>query len=348
MRELGGPASVLRTFSTSKESIPRELGKGLEELAEQVKLATRRMALHQERRFEADSRTALRELSGEAHGLIERLRVIHAQQDYLKPDPAGASLDSELALLWWNFYPRASWQGNGLSIQARGAQLVGNQTMMVMRLDAPQAGQVRDIVLASLKAERDGLKGKVVLDSRSIPAKGEDGKFGSYGWYDQSIRDLAQLITTKTKLRLLHDVSAEVLPANATGDVALYCGWYSVRNYVPTSRFNPGAVGFHVASFELVSLRAVDEKGWVAGMLNDGIAGTMGAVAEPYLAAFPPADEFVGLLMTGKLTLAEVYWKTAPVTSWMLTMIGDPLYRPYAKDPPLKLEDLPEKLRKGI
>ena len=46
------------------------------------------------------------------------------------------------------------------------------------------------------------------------------------------------------------------------------------------------------------------------GLLIDGVVGTLGPVAEPYLQSFPTADEFFPLLLTGKLTLAEVYWRT--------------------------------------
>jgi hypothetical protein len=74
----------------------------------------------------------------------------------------------------------------------------------------------------------------------------------------------------------------------------------------------------------------------------------VGPVAEPYLHSFPPADEFFPLLLTGKLTLAEVYWKSNPMTSWMNTCIGDPLYKPYAVKPVLTVEDLPAQLQKAV
>jgi hypothetical protein len=34
-------------------------------------------------------------------------------------------------------------------------------------------------------------------------------------------------------------------------------------------------------------------------------------------------------LVQTDLTLAECYWRTEPFTSWMQTLIGDPLYRPF-------------------
>ena len=52
--------------------------------------------------------------------------------------------------------------------------------------------------------------------------------------------------------------------------------------------------------------------------------------------------------MTGRLTLAEVYWRTVPWASWMQTCIGDPLYNPYKTNPPLAIGDLPPTLRPAL
>jgi uncharacterized protein (TIGR03790 family) len=144
---------------------------------------------------------------------------------------------------------------------------------------------------------------------------------------------------------LTFDDAEPVFPAHSLKNIAIYCGWYSLRNYIPPGQFNPGAVAYHVASFELMSLHNPGEKGWVRGLLNDGVAATLGAVNEPYLQSFPPADEFFSLLLTGKLSLAEVYWRTCPWASWMQTCIGDPLYRPYLHDPIFRVEDVPMPLR---
>jgi uncharacterized protein (TIGR03790 family) len=220
--------------------------------------------------------------------------------------------------------------------------------MMVMRLDGARPQQVRDIISASIEVEKKGLRGKVVLDSRGIPARTRSGTPDGFGQYDQTLRDLGALLKSKTELKVVLDEKPDLLPPNSVDDVAIYCGWYSLRNYVPCVRFVKGAVGFHVASFELISLRIETEKGWVRGLLNDGVVATLGSVAEPYLSAFPAADDFFPLLLSGKLSLAEVYWKTTPLASWKMTMIGDPLYNPYEKVPALKLEDLPQRLRQGM
>jgi uncharacterized protein (TIGR03790 family) len=68
-------------------------------------------------------------------------------------------------------------------------------------------------------------------------------------------------------------------------------------------------------------------------MLEEGVAATLGPVDEPYLQSFPLPDKFFPLLMTGKLALVEVYYRTLPFLSWRQILIGDPLYRPFRKNP---------------
>ena len=99
------------------------------------------------------------------------------------------------------------------------------------------------------------------------------------------------------------------------------------------------------ASSELVSLHGRGERGWVHGLLSDGVCATVGPVAEPYLQSFPAADEFFPLLLTGKLTMAEVFWRTTPMVSWMQSCIADPLYTPFKSNPALKVQDLPKPLQ---
>jgi uncharacterized protein (TIGR03790 family) len=346
IQRAGGAAGVLQAFGAGAAA--NDEGKAaLKQMQQQVAAAAAEVKKLEDRRYEPESRERLRKLVAAHFGLIYHARLLQLQQDYLAADKSSAAFDSELALLWWPHYKRSHWHINPLNhaVEARGRV---NPTMMVMRLDAPQSGMVRDIILASLRAERDGLKGKVVLDSRGIDAAGDAGKFGGYGWYDQSIRNLARFVRTKTRLPLLHDDSNDLLPPKSADNVAIYCGWYSVRNYVPSVQLAPGAVGFHVASFELASLRNPDEKGWVPNLIRDGIVASLGSVDEPYLASFPQADEFFPLLFTGKLTLAEVYWRTTPYTSWMIAMIGDPLYRPFAKNPAVLPDALPAPLQRAL
>jgi hypothetical protein len=123
-------------------------------------------------------------------------------------------------------------------------------------------------------------------------------------------------------------------------EAMLYCGWYSLRQFVDAFGFVRGAVGYHIASFEAISIKAPAERGWVKGLLDHGVAATLGPVAEPYLQSFPKPSRFFGLLLTGRFTLAECFAYTSDFNSWMMLLIGDPLYRPFAAKPRLSLEQV--------
>jgi uncharacterized protein (TIGR03790 family) len=297
----------------------------------------------EDRRFDPASRALIRQNSARTAGLFGYIKVLLAQIGYLSPEDSEAATDSELSLLRWTFYPRPNWQLNTLCYRfATGAV---SPSLMVSRLDGPTPHIVRELMLASIHAETLGLKGKMVIDARGLPLDGPGGKPDSYALFDQTLRKLAALIRSKTTLQLTFDDNPAVLPAHSVQDVALYCGWYSVGKYVPACSFVPGAVGYHIASFEMVSLRDPGNTGWVRGLLNDGIAATLGPVSEPYLQSFPPPDDFFPLLLTGKLTLAEVYWKTELMASWRQCLVGDPLYTPFKVNPQIKVRDLPDRLQ---
>jgi uncharacterized protein (TIGR03790 family) len=344
VRVFGGDAELLSKFSD--EELNRVIpGKWAERRAALEK-DQREMNQLQDKPFDPAARKRLRELMSQGFGLYSTGLLLRMQAQYLAADDTPSSFDNELALLWWGYYPRAKWMPNPLNYKFRGTS---RPVMMVSRLDGPQDGTAVQIILSSLKAERDGLRGRVVVDSSGGTGPGGGaGPGGAFAAFDQTLLNLAHLVQSKTKLSLVLDTNPKVLPPHSVKDVALYCGWYSVKKYVPACDFKPGAVAYHVASFELMSLRNPADKGWVAGLLDDGAAASIGSVAEPYLSAFPQPDEFFPLLMTGKLTLAEAYWATLPQTSWQMALIGDPLYRPFAKNPQLKAQDLPEGLRKFV
>lgn len=285
----------------------------------------------------ATKRELTRKLVRENLGLFKHLVLLVQQRQSLETRESHAAFDSELALLWWDDYPLSRWQLNPLHY--RMTKLRTPPVMMVTRLDAHSPDVVRRMIETSVKVEQEGLSGNVLLDARGKAPP------DAYGRYDQTIRDLGEIVKTKTQLPLTLDDQEGLFAAGSQRDVALYCGWYSLRKYVPAFAFKPGAVGFHIASAELVSLRGENERGWVRNLLNDGVVATVGPVAEPYLHSFPAADEFFPLLMTGEVTLAEAYWRCNPLTSWMNTCIGDPLYRPFKAKPALRHEDLPERLR---
>ena len=347
--QFGGDAQIAGKLSDAEIIAmlpPEQAGKWPARRAEIDKVNKEVEQLH-DQRFDPNARKRLRAIMQADFGLFGHLDVIQAHLEYLTTDGTVSSFDNELALLWWKYYNRTKWQMNPLNVRYSGPH---PPVLMVSRLDGPQEGTATQIILGSLKAEKEGLKGRFVIDSMGgLQPDGRPDKEGGYRQFDQKLLNLANLIATQTKMPLTLDKRHPVLPPNSVKDVALYTGWYSVQKYVPAFQFNAGAVGYHIASFEMVSLRGPDDhKGWVAGLLDDGIAATCGAVAEPYLSAMPSPEEFFPLLLTGKLTLAEVYWKTVPMTSWMMSLVGDPLYTPYKNNPQLRPDQLSPLLQKAF
>jgi uncharacterized protein (TIGR03790 family) len=316
-----------------------------ESLRDQLLKMRGRFDTLQAHRALADSRMQLRALVKEQLGLFEYAHLLEGMIEYFNTEGTGAAFDSELALVHWNFYIRGKWLPNPASFKTQRADLP--PILMTFRLDAPQPDNVRNLIAASIKTEADGLQGQMVIDAGGNLSI--DSNNPGYSAFDRTLRNLADIVRTKTKLPLTFDEKRDVITAHSVKEpIALYCGWYALQNYTPPGNFTPGAVGYHVASFELTTLRNPQNRGWCKGLLSDGIAATLGPVNEPFLSAFPPPDEFFPLLLTGKLTLAEVYWRTNPMVSWQIAMIGDPLYNPFKSHPAMTPESLPQPLQAAL
>ena len=100
-----------------------------------------------------------------------------------------------------------------------------------------------------------------------------------------------------------------------------------VGDAISAPRFTPGAVAVHIHSFSAASLRNPAAH-WAAPLLVRGAAATMGNVYEPYLDLTPHLDIFNDRLLGG-FTFAESAYMSLKVLSWMTTIVGDPLYRPF-------------------
>ena len=290
-------------------------------------------------RNDAASRRRLRAMLRVGAPMAQYATLLVRQQRQLDDAESDASFDSELSTLWMDAVPRSRWLANPL---ARPGSRGDGGVLMVARLDGRDPPQVRRLIDDAVSVETAGLHGKIVIDSRGIAANTPQGTVDAYGRFDEQLRDLNKLLAGNTPLPIVFDYAPDVIgPLPGVDGVAVYVGWYSVQKYVPGLRLVRGAVGYHVASYEMKSLRTPGQLGWVRGLLDDGIAGTLGPVSEPYLAAFPPPERFVPLLLAGKLTLAEVYWRTVPMLSWKLGLVGDPLYRPFAANPAFPVDKLP-------
>ena len=206
---------------------------------------------------------------------------------------------------------------------------------MVGRLDGPSPKIAQRLVDDALETEKTGLAGTLYIDARGL--KGE-AKYGNYAWYDRHLVDLYDLVQARSSLKVVLDRKPELFPPGSCPAAALYVGWYSLGNYVASCQWQRGAVAYHVASSEAITLKRPGSNVWCKRLLEEGVAATLGPVAEPYLSSFPLPDEFFPLLMTGKLPLLEVYFRTVPSVSWMQILIGDPLYTPFKQNPALRPE----------
>ncbi len=234
-----------------------------------------------------------------------------------------ASVDSELSMVLSSNYELYRWQPNRLM---DGTAYLDINSLMVCRLDGPGEGIIIGLIDKAISAERTGLNGIAYIDSRGIPEQKD-----MYGSYDQSLRDLAILTRLRTGMTVKEEQTEELFAPGSCPRTAVYCGWYSLRRYIDAFDFVDGAVGFHIASLEAVSLRDPNSSQWCPAMLKDGITATLGAVSEPYLHSFPRPSAFFDQLYKGDC-LVESYYRTKPFNSWQLLLIGDPLYRPFKKD----------------
>jgi uncharacterized protein (TIGR03790 family) len=252
-----------------------------------------------------------------------------------------ACVDSELMLLWWPKYKLERWVPNPLYFQASEQYRKGNPpVVMTSRLDGPSVEIAKRLVDDALAVEAKGLEGNVVIDARGIPFNPKNGDTGhGYGGYDESMCETARLLE-KAGMKVTLDQKNEVLPVGSAKGVAIYCGWYSHANFVDCCEYVPGAVAWHLASSEAVTLRNKDSKVWCPNLLKKGVCATLGPVSEPYTIGFPKPAEFFGFLATGEYTLVEAYSRSVLYCSWMTVLVGDPLYNPFKKNPKVKVADV--------
>ena len=258
------------------------------------------------------------------------LKDIEGELQGLDRSGESASVDSELTLARLEDFPLEGWLGNPLA--SRNAhQFLPQSTeevLMVSRLDGPEPGMVRRMMADSLAVERGGLSGTACIDARWPKPKKQENLTG-YAFYDLSLHRMAGLLR-QLNWPVIFDDKKELFPEGLGLRTALYCGWYSLGHYVDTFVWQPGAVGYHIASSECETLKRKGSEVWCKRMIERGITATLGPVAEPYVQAFPLPEEFFDLL-TGGLTLVESYFQSLPHLSWRMVLIGDPLYRPFGR-----------------
>lgn len=240
-----------------------------------------------------------------------------------------ASVDSELTIVRVSDAPVGGWIENPFYIgfRNRPAAIPRDKVLMVSRLDGPSAASVKRIIDDSMAAEKKGLSGTAYFDARW--PMGSSPSVSAYRVYDRSIHLAAKQVEHSGRMPVVLDDADTLFQPGQCPAAALYCGWYSLAAYVDAFAWQPGAVGFHIASSECATLKKEGSQVWCKRMIDEGICATVGPVGEPYVQAFPMPELFFGFLTEGVLSLAECYMVSLPFLSWKMVLIGDPLYRPF-------------------
>jgi uncharacterized protein (TIGR03790 family) len=318
----GGVAEMLRTNgnSAAEDTLEQERQEVTTALAEYKNLSTRRDLL--------ENRQRMQQVQRQYFGVLGLMQELSSEIVFLSQLGGPSAVDNDLMMLWYPDDNHNPWTPNPMCIDTWNNQTNGTPPiLMVSRLDAPSPNQVIGMIQSSLNVEARGLSGVAYFDARGLTST------DAYGNMDQDLRRAAHLIQINTNMKVVLDNTPALLAAANCPDAAIYCGWYSVHHYVDSCQWLPGCVAYHVASYELSTLHNAQDPGWCVNLIERGVTGTLGAVDEPYLFAFPNPSEFFPLLLSGRFTQAEVYYLTTPMVGWRIAYVGDPLYNPFKNNP---------------
>ncbi len=224
------------------------------------------------------------------------------------------------------------WLGvnNGLALGPLGGVFV------VGRLDGPTPDLAKRLVDLALEAEKNGLLGRGYFDIRGLTNT-------SYVTGDRWISN-AWAAATSYGYETHLDRAPAVLPTGfPLSHLALYAGWYEGRITGAMAdndaEFMPGAIAYHLHSFSAAKVRTSTEH-WVGPLIAQGATATLGTVAEPYLDGTPDIGLCFARLLFHGLTWGEAAIASQKYLSWQLTVLGDPLYRPFAVNALARAKDL--------
>ena len=274
--------------------------------------------------------------------IFEDSKLVESGLDDLAPELRsrnGAAVDSELALLPWCHQkmrlagplknPCYGVTNAALLNPVRGVLIVG-------RLDGLDAKIAGSLVDKALQAETNGLWGRAYFDLRGLT--NGDLKLGD-DWLRGSAED-ARRYGFETVVDDRPDTFSTAFPMS---QIALYAGWYDHAVSGPFTQFPvefmPGAFAYHLHSFSAQSLRRTNDN-WCGPFLAEGVTATMGCIDEPYLTGTPNMEVFFSRWLLLGFTYGEAAYAAQGALSWQTTVIGDPLYRPFAKDPKILHEEL--------
>ncbi|MFT3782738.1 MAG: TIGR03790 family protein [Nibricoccus sp.] len=232
------------------------------------------------------------------------------------------AVDAELALLAVSGYPINAFVLNPLFNKLHPSFIDEAKVVKVSRLDGPTANDAMALVDNAILAEERGLVGRAYIDRGGQYPEGEQ-------WLEAASRQIEALDFDVDVER-----SSKVFSAIARFDApVLYFGWYANGACGPFTqpgfRFPPGAIALHIHSFSAQTLHSADLN-WCGPLVAHGVTATFGNVHEPYLSYTHHIDVLMAALASGK-NLGDAAYCALPALSWQEVVIGDPLYRPFAR-----------------
>jgi len=231
------------------------------------------------------------------------------------------AVDSELSLIASGNYNLNGFVRNPCFL-AEQPNIESALVVKVARLDGPAPADVLAMIDRTLAAERHGLLGRAYVDLTGPHKQGDN-------WLESVVRQLeAQDFD--------FDVHREAgtIPRSARFDApALYFGWYAGDITgpftLPDFRLPPGAIALHIHSYSAHTLRSATQA-WCGPLVARGASATFGAVYEPYLELMHQPQLLVRHLLRGA-TLGDAAYYALNCLSWQNVVVGDPLYRPFAR-----------------
>ena len=257
----------------------------------------------------------------------------------------GAAVDSELACLLWESYDLKSYVANPFYnyLFIHRNERHARPVVIAARLDGPDESIVRRMIDDAVATEQNGLGGRAYVDTRST--RDADYQLGDF-WLNE-----AGFRLSRYGFDVVQDRQESLFNGNyPLQDAAVYLGWYSTGIAGPFTNqaftFRSGAVAYHIYSGSAKSLRSRDAS-WASMLIASGAAVTMGAVDEPYLPYTPDLQIFTDRLLSGQ-TFGESAYLSLRSLSWQMTIVGDPLYRPFAFQPEANLRRREEASDPGV
>jgi uncharacterized protein (TIGR03790 family) len=214
--------------------------------------------------------------------------------------------------------PNQIAQANGFRGSTVHIDASTSNVLLVSRLDGPSAVAAAALVDKAIEGEANGVKGTGYFDYGPTQPLG--------GTSLAAYQFCAAVAPPQTCV--LNDQSVSGHMIQSAPNCAWAWGGYDLgAANAGVYSFVTGAVAAQMNSNSANCIRSMCPGSYAAAFLAQGVTATWGAVAEPFTAGYATGDILLDALWRG-FTFGEAFYIACPQLNWMMTAIGDPLYRP--------------------